>query len=106
MDQGAKLRSQILKRRLDDVVAAHRASGEEHTVVVLVDRERRNEIADALLPDGRHDDTALGVLPVARARQWLTGVPAIAKWDEWRADAMDVAVVAAQGVTVMRLTAR
>lgn len=106
MDQGAKLRSQILKARLDDVVAAHRASGDGHTVVVLVGREREREIADALLPDGHRDGTALGVLPVARARQWLAGVPATAKWDEWRADAMDVAVVAAQGVTAMRLTAR
>jgi hypothetical protein len=106
MDQGAKLRSQILKERLDDVVAAHRASGEDHTVVVVVGRERQGEIADALLPDGRRDGTALGVLPVARARQWLADVPATAKWDEWRSDAMDVAVVAAEGVTVMRLTAR
>ena len=106
MDQGAKLRSQILKERLDDVVAAHRASGEEHTVVVLVGRERQSEIVDALLPDGCRDGTALGVLPVTRARQWLAGVPAIAKWDEWRGDAMDVAVVAAQGVSVLRLTAR
>jgi len=106
MNQGAKLRSQILKERLDDVVAAHRASGKEHTVVVVIDHERQSEIADALLPDGRRDGTAVGVLPVARARQWLASVPATAKWDEWRADAMDVAVVAAQGVTVMRLTAR
>ena len=106
MDQGAKLRSQILKGRLHDVVAAHRASGGDHTVVVVVGRERQSEIADALLPDGRRDGTALGVLPVARARQWLAGVPATAKWDEWRADAMDVAVVAAEGVTVMRRTAR
>ena len=106
MKQGAKLRSQLLKERLDDVVAAHRASCEEHTVVVVVGRERQREIADALLPDGRRDGTAIGVLPVARARQWLAGVPATAKWDNWRADAMDVAVVAAEGVTVMRLTAR
>ena len=106
MDAGAKIRSQILKARLDDVVAAHRASGEEHTVVVVVGRERQSEIADALLPDGQRDGTALGVLPVARARQWLADVPATAKWDEWHADAMDVAIVAAEGVTVMRLTAR
>ena len=106
MNQGAKIRSQILKERLDDVVAAHRVSGEEHTVVVVVGRERQSEIADAILPDGRRDGTAVGVLPVARARQWLAGVPATAKWDEWRVDAMDVAVVAAEGVTVMRLTAR
>lgn len=106
MDQGAKLRSQILKERLDDIVAAHRASGEQHTVVVLVGRERESEIADALLPDGHQNGTALGVLPVARAREWLSGVPATAKWDAWRSDAMDVAIVAAGGVTVMRLTAR
>lgn len=106
MNDGAHLRSQLLKNRLDDVIAAHRDSGREHTVVVLVSCERESEIADALLTDGHRDGTALGVLPVARARQWLAGVPATAKWNEWRADAMDVAVVAAQGVSVLRLTAR
>ena len=107
MAPGAKQRSQLMRRRLDDVVAAHRQlSAGEHIVIVVVDADRRDELADAIIANSEDHDSVLACLPIARARTWLADVPAIDKWSEQQPDAMDVAIVAAGGVTVMRLTAR
>jgi hypothetical protein len=106
--RGTKLRSLLVTRRLDEIVALHRRGRElyEHAVVAVVDKGELHTLPAAATSGAEDEDTVLALLPVAAARAWLADADGLSKWDEPASDAMDVAVVAGGGVSVMRLTAR
>lgn len=108
MARGAKTRSQLLQRRYDEVVALHRhARGADGPVViVVVESARRDELPVDVAPGTDDGATVLASMRVAEARAWLGDAVGVSKWDAPAPDAMDVAVVAAEGISVMRLTAR
>lgn len=131
MARGAKTRSQLLRRRYDEVVALHRrARGDDPVVIVVVESAQQDELPVAVAPGTDDGETVLASMGVADARAWLGGAAragktvgdavdtgaakgmaqgmaqGMAKWDERAPDAMDVAVIAGGGISVMRLTAR
>lgn len=127
MARGAKTRSQLLRRRYDEVVALHRrARGDGPVVIVVVESAQQDELPVAVAPGTDDGETVLASMGVADARAWLGGAAragktvgdavdtgaakgmaqGMAKWDERAPDAMDVAVIAGGGISVMRLTAR
>jgi hypothetical protein len=105
-DPGAKIRSRLL--------AAH------HRALLEVSREAQAIAPGAVLllslrdgatlPEAARElagppDVITAYLPRDAARRWL-GMEQTAKWAHAADDAMDVVVVAGNGVSILRLTAR
>lgn len=106
--RGAKLRSLLVMRRYDEIVALHRRGREvhAHAVVAVVDKREHHALPVEAERGSEDEETVLAVMPVASARAWLSDADGLSKWDNPAGDAMDVAVLAGGGVLVMRLTAR
>jgi hypothetical protein len=104
----AKQRSVLAVRRLDDIVALHRHGRSLHEpyVVAVADKATAAELHVAPAPGTDDGQTVLALIPLAVARAWLAHAEGLNKWEKPDQDAMDVAVVAAGGALLMRLTAR
>lgn len=105
MDAGAKTRSRLLRRRYDEIVALHHHARQDDMSIVIV-VATHDALPVEAMPNTDDGESVLACMPVAAARQWLHDAPGIDKWSTPAPDAMDVAVVAAGGVSIMRLTAR
>ena len=95
-------------RRYDEISALHRRGRElhQHPVVVVVAKHEIDSLPTEAVRATEDDEAVVALMPAAAARAWLADADGLSKWDKAASDAMDVAVVAAGGVTVTRLTAR
>ncbi len=99
-----------MRQHFEPLVAAHRQIRGDHpdAVMLLLQADPSRSLppqAVAIVEDSR-GDTFVAFMPRAAARAHFAADPGLSKWDAAESDAMDVAVVAAGGASLMRLTAR